>query len=52
MIKTVLAGLAALVVSTPVYAQTESVYRPFRYETSCALMNDGEPMTDLCVAIS
>ena len=44
--------LAALMLSSPVYAQTESTYHPFRYETSCALMNpQGEPMTDLCVVI-
>ena len=51
MIKTVIAGLSALIVSSPVYAQTESSYQPFRYETSCALMNEGEPMTDLCVVV-
>ena len=43
---------AALILSSPVYAQTESTYHPFRYETSCALMNgNSEPMTDLCVVI-
>lgn len=42
--------LAALLFSSPALAQTS--YQPFRYETSCALMNDdGEPMTDLCVVI-
>ena len=43
--------LAGLLFTTPVYAQEAINYQPFRYETSCALMNDGEPMTDLCVVI-
>jgi len=43
---------AALLFSAPVYAQQSSTnYQPFRYETSCALMYEGEPMTDLCVVI-
>jgi hypothetical protein len=51
MIKTIIASFTALIVSSPAYAQTESSYQPFRYETSCALMNEGEPMTDLCVVV-
>jgi hypothetical protein len=36
MIKTIIASFTALIVSSPAYAQTESSYQPFRYETSCA----------------
>jgi hypothetical protein len=43
---------AAILFSAPVYAQQSPTnYQPFRYETSCALMYEGEPMTDLCVVI-
>ncbi len=43
---------AALLFSVPVYAQQSPTnYQPFRYETSCALMYEGNPMTDLCVVI-
>jgi hypothetical protein len=43
---------AALLFAAPVSAQqTPTNYQPFRYETSCALMYEGEPMTDLCVVI-
>ena len=43
---------AALLFSAPVYAQQSPTnYQPFRYETSCALMYEGNPMTDLCVVI-
>jgi hypothetical protein len=42
----------ALLFSAPVYAQQSPTnYQPFRYETSCALMYEGNPMTDLCVVI-
>ena len=41
--------LAALLFPAPVSAQQS---QPFRYETSCSLLNDiEEPMTDLCVVI-
>jgi len=44
--------IASLLLATPAFAGPERrEYQPFRYETSCALMNDGEPMTDLCVVI-
>jgi hypothetical protein len=44
--------LAALLFATPTFAQETKTYHPFRYETSCALLNDDhEPMTDLCVVI-
>ena len=43
---------ATLLFSAPVYAQQSPTnYQPFRYETSCALMYEGNPMTDLCVVI-
>lgn len=44
--------LAALLLSSPAIAQQTQSYQPFRYESSCALMNENnEPMTDLCVVI-
>jgi hypothetical protein len=43
--------LTTLLFASPLYAQEAKTYQPFRYETSCALMYQGEPMTDLCVVI-
>jgi hypothetical protein len=43
--------LTTLLFASPSYAQEVKTYQPFRYETSCALMYEGEPMTDLCVVI-
>ena len=49
--------LAALLFATPSFAQTptKKEYRPFRYETSCALKEqeyyDDVYLTDLCVVI-
>ena len=48
--------LAALLFASPVLAQTEKVvekkeYRPFRYETPCALETKTEFMMDQCVVI-
>ena len=48
--------LAALLFASPVLAQTEKVvekkeYRPFRYETPCALETKTEFMMDECVVI-
>jgi len=43
--------LTTLLFASPSYAQEVKTYQPFRYETSCALINQGEPMTDLCVVI-
>jgi hypothetical protein len=43
--------LTTLLFASPSYAQEVKTYQPFRYETSCALMHEGEPMTDLCVVI-
>ncbi len=47
---------AALLFATPALAQSETVvkkkeYRPFRYETSCALQSNENFLTDLCVVI-
>ena len=46
--------LTALLFATPAFAQTvdnKKEYRPFRYETSCALQTNDTYMTDLCVVI-
>lgn len=48
--------LAALLFASPVLAQTEKIvekkeYRPFRYETPCALETKTEFMMDQCVVI-
>jgi len=43
--------LTTLLFASPLYAQEAKTHQPFRYETSCALMYQGEPMTDLCVVI-
>ena len=41
--------LAALMLFSPALAETH--YQPFRYESSCALENGDQFMTDLCVVI-
>lgn len=48
--------LAAILFASPVLAQTEKIvekkeYRPFRYETPCALETKTEFMMDQCVVI-
>ena len=48
--------LATILFSSPVFAQTQTVvekkeYRPFRYETPCALETKTEFMMDNCVVI-
>lgn len=45
---------ATLLFASPSLAQTvtkQKEYRPFRYETSCALQSNENFMTDLCVVI-
>jgi len=47
---------AALLFATPTFAQTQTVvkqkeYRPFRYETPCALETANEFQMDACVVI-
>ena len=48
-----LLALAAILCTSPVFAQTQTVsdYRPFRYETSCALEKDANELPDTCVVI-
>lgn len=47
--------LASLFLTSPAFAQTEVVkkkeYRPFRYETPCALESKGLFLEDICVVI-
>ena len=47
--------LTALLFATPSFAQTApakpKTYRPFRYETSCALQDGQYFLTDLCVVV-
>jgi hypothetical protein len=47
--------LASLLLTSPAFAQTEVVkkkeYRPFRYETPCALEANNEFQVDNCVVI-
>lgn len=47
--------LASLLLTAPAFAQTEVVkkkeYRPFRYETPCALEYNNEFQMDTCVVI-
>ena len=48
-----LLALAAVLCTSPVFAQTETVvqkteYRPFRYETACALEKDANENPDTC----
>lgn len=51
-----LALAAALLLTAPALAQTETVvkkkdYRPFRYETPCALESNKQMIEDTCVVI-
>ena len=51
-----LALAAALLLTAPALAQTETVvkkkdYRPFRYETPCALESNNQMFEDTCVVI-
>ena len=47
--------LTALLLSSPVFAQTEKVeqkvYRPFRYETTCGIESGTQLFEDKCVVI-
>jgi hypothetical protein len=43
--------LAALLCASPVMAKEPNTYRPFRYETLCALENKEEFMLDECVVV-
>jgi hypothetical protein len=43
--------LAALLFSSPVFAQETKTYRPFRYETACGIETDTEFFEDTCVVI-
>jgi len=48
--------IASLFLTSPVFAQTEKIaeqktYRPFRYETKCALETKTEFLEDTCVVI-
>ena len=43
--------LTALLFTSPVFAQETKTYRPFRYETACALETPTEFQMDTCVVI-
>ena len=43
--------LTTLLFATPSFAQTQKTYRPFRYETPCALESKNEFLKDNCVVI-
>lgn len=43
--------LAALLFSSPAFAQETKTYRPFRYETPCMLEAGTQTYPDLCVVI-
>ncbi len=43
--------LAALLFSSPVFAQEKQTYRPFRYETPCLLEQGIQTYPDVCVVI-
>lgn len=47
--------LAAIILNTPAFAQSvvkeQKIYRPFTYETACALESKGEFMMDTCKVI-
>ena len=43
--------LAALLFSSPVFAQETKTYRPFRYETPCILEAGIQTYPDVCVVI-
>ena len=46
-----LLALAALLFSSPAFAQETQTYRPFRYETPCMLEVGIETYPDVCVVI-
>lgn len=43
--------LAALLFSSPAFAQETQTYRPFRYETACGIEKDDQFYDDTCVVI-
>ena len=43
--------LAALLFSSPVFAQETKTYRPFRYETLCGIQEESQFFEDTCVVI-
>jgi hypothetical protein len=43
--------LATIFLSSPVFAQETQTYRPFRYETTCAIESQGQFFEDICVVI-
>lgn len=43
--------LTALLFSSPVFAQENRTYRPFRYETACGIEKDNQFFDDTCVVI-
>jgi hypothetical protein len=43
--------LAALLFSSPVFAQETKTYRPFRYETPCGIEEGSNFFEDTCVVI-
>jgi len=43
--------LAALLFSSPAFAQETQTYRPFRYETPCGIESKNEFFEDTCVVI-
>jgi hypothetical protein len=43
--------LTALLFTSPVFAQETKTYRPFRYESACALETPTEFQMDTCVVI-
>jgi hypothetical protein len=46
-----LLALLAVFATTSALATPEQSYRPFRYETPCALEQSGENLTDTCVVV-
>lgn len=43
--------LSSLLLSSPVFAQVQQSYRPFRYETPCGLEANGSFLEDNCIII-
>jgi len=43
--------ITAILFSSPVFAQETTTYRPFRYESKCAIETKGEFVEDVCVVI-
>ena len=43
--------IAALLFSSPAFAQETQTYRPFRYETPCGIESKNEFFEDTCVVI-